>query len=284
MIRHALNEGLLLLRHRAGVSAVLALALAVPIALAGVGMAVYRWLAPVADLSSRESTVAVLLHPGLDAEERNEWAMAQSRTHPEWTLVEIPSEELVERMRRWFPYLEDLVATGDATLPPLMEIATVDVDSLAGLAEQPEVLAVGPQSSVQQLLGRVARRLSWAVAGLSAVLLAAAVLLAVVWVHLELYRHADELTIMRLVGATEGTIRGPFVVAVGASGAVAGVLAALGSVAAVDGLSQMVIVLGLPPIVATPGILMLEAVAAFVLPVSAAVVTLSRHATEEFDG
>ena len=284
MIHHALNEGLLLLRHRAGVSAVLALALAVPIALAGVGIAVYRWLAPVAELSGRESTVAVLLHPEMDAETRSEWATTQSIAHPEWTLVEIPSEELVERMRRWFPYLEDLVETGDASLPPLIEIATADTDSLAGLAEQPEVLAVGPQSSIQQLLGRVARRLSWAVSGLSGVLLAAAVLLAVVWVHLELYRHADELTIMRLVGATEGTIRGPFVVAVGVSGAVAGMLAALGSVATVDGLSQMVTVLGLPPIVATPDILMLEVAAAVVLPVSAAVVTLSRHAAEEFDG
>jgi len=284
MIRHALNEGLLLLRHRAGVSTVLALALAIPIALAGVGIAVYRWLAPVADMSDRESTVAVLLHPELDAGSRNKWVTAQSRAHPEWTLVEIPSEELIERMRRWFPYLENLVETGEATLPPLLEIATAEIDSLKGLAEQPEVLAVGPQSSIQQLLGRVARRLSWVVAGLSAVLLAAAVLLAVVWVHLELYRHADELTIMRLVGATEGTIRGPFVVAVGASGAVAGALAAFGSVAVLDGLSQMVMVLGLPPIVATPGILMLEIAAAFVLPVLAAVVTLSRHATEEFDG
>jgi len=36
MIHHALSEGLLLLRQRAGVSVILALALAVPIALAGV--------------------------------------------------------------------------------------------------------------------------------------------------------------------------------------------------------------------------------------------------------
>ncbi len=284
MIHHAVNEGLLLLRQRAGVSAILALALAVPIALAGVGMAVNRWLDPVADLSARETSVAVLLRPQLDVDQRQRWVGAQTTAHPDWTITEVSPEELVRRLRRWFPYLEDLVGTGDASMPPLIEIATADVESLADLADNPEVLAVGPQSSIQQLLGRVARRLSWAVAVLSAVLLAAAVLLAVVWVHLELYRHADELTIMRLVGATEGTIRGPFVVAVGVSGAVAGVMAVFGSLAAASALSRMVTVLGLPEVVVTPGMVMAELAAAVFLPVVAAALTLSRHAAEDFDG
>lgn len=283
MMQHALNEGLLLLRQRAGVSAVLALALAVPIALAGVGLAVNRWLGPVAELSGTESSIAVLLHPKLDAEERQRWVTAQTAAHPDWSITEVSSEELVRRLRRWFPYLEDLVGTGDASMPPLIEIATSDLESLAVLEGQPEVLAVGPQSSVQQLLGQVAGRLSWGLAVLSAALLSAAVLLAVVWVHLELYRHSDELTIMRLVGATEGTIRGPFVVAVGVSGAVAGVIAVFGSLAAADGLTRMVTVLGLPDVVVTPGILAMELATAVFLPVTAAAFTLSRHATEEFE-
>jgi cell division transport system permease protein len=283
MMQHALNEGLLLLRQRAGISAVLALALAVPIALAGVGMAVNRWLGPVAELSGTESSVAVLLHPQLDDAARQRWVTAQSTAHPDWTISEVSPEELVRRLRRWFPYLEDLVGTGDASMPPLIEVATADLESLRVLEGQPEVLAVGPQSSIQQLLGQVARRLSLAVAILSAVLLAAAVLLAVVWVHLELYRHSDELTIMRLVGATEGTIRGPFVVAVGVSGLVAGVVAVFGSLAAADGLTRMVTVLGLPEVVVTPGMMAMQLIAAIMLPVAAAAFTLSRHAAEEFD-
>ncbi len=283
MMQHALNEGLLLLRQRAGVSAVLALALAVPIALAGAGLAVNRWLGPVAELSGTESSVAVLLHPKLDADERQRWVSAQTAAHPDWSITEVSSEELIGRLRRWFPYLEDLVATGDASMPPLIEVATADLESLQVLEGQPEVLAVGPQSSVQQLLGQVARRLSWTVAILSAVLLAAAVLLAVVWVHLELYRHSDELTIMRLVGATEGTIRGPFVVAVGVSGVAAGVVAVFGSLAAADGLTRMVTVLGLPAVVVTPEIVVMQLIAAIMLPVTAAVLTLARHAREEFE-
>jgi cell division transport system permease protein len=284
MIHHAVGEGLLLLRQRAAVSAILALALAVPIALAGVGMAVNNWLDPVAELSRQQSSVAVLLRPELDADLRSRWVAEQSAAHPGWTITEVSTEELVKRLGRWFPYLEDLVGTGDASMPQLIEIATVDVDSLTGLEGLPEVLAVGPQSSVQQLLGQVARRLSLAVAVLSAVLLAAAVLLAVVWVHLELYRHADELTIMRLVGATEGTIRGPFVVAIGVTGAVAGGAAVFGSLVAAAALSRMVTVLGLPGVVVTPAMVMIEVAAAVILPVAAAAVTLSRHAAEEFDG
>lgn len=283
MIHHAVIEGLLLLRQRAGISAILALALAVPIALAGVGMAVNNWLDPVAELSSRQSSVAVLLRPQLDADLRDRWVAEQSAAHPDWTITEVSPEELARRLGRWFPYLEDLVGTGDASMPPLIEIATTDTDSLAVLEGLPEVLAVGPQSSVQQLLGRVARSLSLAVAVLSAVLMTAAVLLAVVWVHLELYRHADELTIMRLVGATEGTIRGPFVVATGVTGAVAGVAAVFGSLAAAAALSRMVTVLGLPRVVVTPGMVMIELATAIVLPVAAAAFTLSRHAAEEFD-
>ena len=284
MIHHAVSEGLLLLRQRAAVSAILALALAVPIALAGVGMAVNNWLDPVAELSHQQSSVAVLLRPELDADLRARWVAEQSAAHPGWTITEVSTEELVTRLGRWFPYLEDLVGTGDASMPQLIEIATVDVHSLTGLEGLPEVLAVGPQSSVQQLLGQVARRLSLAVAVLSAVLLAAAVLLAVVWVHLELYRHADELTIMRLVGATEGTIRGPFLVAIGFTGAVAGGAAVFGSLVAAAALSRMVTVLGLPGVVVTPAMVMIEVAAAVILPVAAAAVTLSRHAAEEFDG
>ena len=51
MIRHALAEGWLLLRHRGGVSAILALALAIPICLAGLTWSMMRWMGPLVDLA-----------------------------------------------------------------------------------------------------------------------------------------------------------------------------------------------------------------------------------------
>lgn len=284
MIRHALAEGWLLLRQRGGVSIVLSLALAVPISLAGVGLTLKQWLAPVAVMSEQTSTVALLLHPRMDQQQRQRWIDDESAAHPEWKITEVPTEELVGRLQRWFPYLEGLMTTGDATLPPLVEIVTADADSVATLDGRHQVLAVGPRSSIQQTLGRSARSLGWIIAGVSAVLLAGALLLAAIWVHLELYRHGDEITIMRLVGATERTIRGPFLVAVAAPGAVAGALAVAGSLVTVGGLSRLTATLGLPEVQISATTLVLQVVTGLILPLVVAVITLARHATVELEG
>jgi cell division transport system permease protein len=283
MMRHAVAEGLVVLRQRAAVSVVLALALGVPIALAGVGLTLYHWLGPVADLSGQKSSVAVLLHPQLEAGERRRWVANLSAEHPNWTVSEVSSSDLAERLQRWFPYLEDLMDSGDATLPPLVEILTDNPDSVTVLEGRSEVLAIGPRSSIQQTLGQVADRLALIAGLVSGVLLAGALLLAAVWVHLELYRHADEVIIMRLVGATEGTIRGPFLVAVAIPGMAAGVLAAIGSAATVSGLSRLTSSLGLSPISMPPYIVVLQVASGVLLPFLAAVITLARHSADAIE-
>ena len=49
-MRHALVEGWLLLKSRGVISLVLAVALAIPISLAGITLSVRQWLAPLIDL------------------------------------------------------------------------------------------------------------------------------------------------------------------------------------------------------------------------------------------
>jgi cell division transport system permease protein len=282
MIRHALSEGWLLLRQRGLISLVLALALAVPIAGGGIGLTVIRWLGPVANLSNDIATVAVLLHPDLDPDQRERWLEQQRSNHELWRVQEVSPSDLADRLRAWFPYLEELVTSGETAMPLLVEIETSDPDSVAVLEGSPEVLAVGPRTSIQRLLGVAAQRLAWSAALVCGVLLAAAALLAAVWVHLELYRHADELTIMRLVGATEGTVRGPFLVAVTIPGVVAGTLSIVGSMTVVASLTRALAVVGLPPLRASLAVLIAQAVLSVLLPLSAALITLSRHAAEEF--
>jgi cell division transport system permease protein len=283
MIRHAVAEGFVVLRQRAVVSVVLALVLGVPIALAGVGLTLRQWLVPVADLSAQKSSVAVLLHPQLEPGERLRWVADLAAEHPDWIVSEVSSVDLAERLQRWFPYLGDLMESGDATLPPLVEIMTDRPDSVAVLEGSSEVLAVGPRSSIQQTLGQVADRLALLVGLVSGVLLAGALLLAAVWVHLELYRHADEVIIMRLVGATEGTIRGPFLFAVAVPGLAAGVLSAIGSAATGSGLSRLTSALGLSPISMSPSILVLQVAGGVLLPFLAAVITLARHSADAIE-
>lgn len=285
MIRHTVVEGWLLVRSRMVVSAVLALALAVPICLAGVTAVGARWLQPLTAYSSEATVVAVLLHPKMDVGERSQWLAQQAREHPEWNLSAVSAEQLAARLGSWFPYLEDLLAGDRGTfVPPLVEITTTDVSSVEVLESNPSVVAIGPRSSVHRLIGGVARETGWILGILTAVLLITAAALAAIWVHLEIYRHADEMTILRLIGATEGAIRGPFLFAVGMPGVVATLLSIAGTVFVVRLSASLTTALGLPPVVLEWWVLGGQVVLGCVLPVAAGGLTLARHAYSDFEG
>jgi cell division protein FtsX len=281
-MRHALVEGWLLLRSRGLVSPVLAVALAIPISLAGVTLSVRQWLAPVIDLGERESVVAVLVHPGLDAGERRAWIAEKARQHPGWTLEEVPPEELAQRLSSWFPYLEDVLGReGPGILPPMVEITTTDPESVSVVNDEAEVLAVGPTSSVNRVVGRAGRRLASVLFAVAVGLVAGAVLLAAVWVHLELHRHADEIAIMRLMGATETTVRGPFFVAVTVPAVLAAVLSVTTTLGVVGWLARLLAPLGLTGVGASIPVLAGQVAGAVGLPLIAALITLERHATTD---
>ncbi len=282
MIRHALAEGWELIHRRLVITLTLAGALAVPVCLAGLTFVVSQWLGPLIALGNERSTVAVLLHPRMDIPQREAWQRDQERRHPEWTVTAVPPGLLAQRLSHWFPYLTDILRDeGPDLLPPLVEITTGEPSQVGELLTSPAVLAVGPRSSLHQLIGRTADRLKWTLLALSVVLLGSAALLAAVWVHLEVYRHEDEITIMRLLGAAESTIRGPFVVAVSAPGLLAATLAASGTAVLASVLSRLAAVVGLPPLRAHWSVFLVEAALAIALPVIAAGLTLARHSREE---
>jgi len=281
MIRHALAEGWLLLRSRGLISPILALALAIPISLAGVTLSIRQWLAPVIDLGDRESVVAVLLHPRLDAAARQRFMSEQALSHPEWRLTAVGPEELAQRLATWFPYLEEIMQRdGPEMLSPMVEISTLDPTSVLELKNHDEVLAVGPTSSVNQVVGRVAERFAMVLMGIAAALVAGAVLLTAVWVHLEILRHGEEIAIMRLMGATEATVRGPFLVAVAAPALLAAVVSVIFTVVAVGWMAQLAAPLGLTTTGIPLSILVAEIAGAAGLPMSAALITLERHSSD----
>jgi cell division protein FtsX len=281
MIRHALAEGWLLLRSRGLISPILALALAIPISLAGVTLSLRQWLAPIVDLGDRESVVAVLLHPRLDEAARQRWMNDQARRHPEWRLVAVAPEELARRLATWFPYLEEIMEReGPEMLSPMVEISTLDPTTVLELKDHDEVLAVGPTSSVNQIVGRVAERFATVLICIAAALVAGAVLLTAVWVHLEILRHGEEIAIMRLMGATEATVRGPFLVAVAAPALLAAVASVIFTIVAVGWMAQLAAPLGLTTTGVPPAILLAEIVGAMGLPMSAALITLERHSAD----
>jgi cell division protein FtsX len=285
VIRHTVAEGILLLRQRLLISFILAAALAVPICLAGLTMSFSRWLGPVVEQAREGTTVAVLLHPNMDGAQRARWLDDHASANPDWVIETVPPEDLIERLTHWFPYLRDLFRDdARALVPPMVEITTDDAESLDGLASSPAVIAVGPRSNLQRRLAEVAAQLELVLGLIAVILLLAASLLAGVWVHLELFRHADEITIMRLVGATEATVRGPFVLAVAIPGALAGLLSMAGTIALGASASNLVVTLGLPPVTVLPSLLVGQLLLAALLPVVAAALTLTRHARHEFEG
>jgi len=282
MMRHALAEGWLLLRSRGLISPVLALALAIPISLAGVTLSVRQWLAPMIDLGDEESVVTVLLHPRLDDSSRQDWMRDQAHNHPEWKLVAVEPGELAERLAAWFPYLEEVLEReGPEMLPPMVEITTRNPQGVLDLKDHVAVLAVGPTSSVNQVVGMVARRFALVLISVAAALIAGAVLLAAVWVHLELHRNAEEIAIMRLMGATEATVRGPFLVAVAVPALLAAVVSVILTVVVVGWMAQLAAPLGLTVRGASFPVLAIQVVGAVGLPMAAALVTLERHAMNE---
>ena len=278
MMRHALAEGWLLLRNRGLISPVLAMALAIPISLAGVTLSVRQWLAPVITLGDRENVVTVLLHPRLDKAGRQGWMSDQVQSHPEWELLAVEPEELAVRLAAWFPYLEEVLEReGPEMLPPMVEVRTREPESVLELKDHVEVLAIGPTSSVNRVVGKVARRFAFVLISVAGALVAGAVLLGAVWVHLELHRNAEEIAIMRLMGATEATVRGPFLVAVAVPALLAAVLSVVSTVVVVGWMAQLVAPLGLVAAGVPLAVLVFQVVAAVGLPLAAAVVTLERY-------
>jgi len=194
--------------------------------------------------------------------------------------VAVEPNELAERLVTWFPYLEGVLEReGPEMLPAMVEIRTLDPTSVLALKDQIAVLAVGPTSSVNRVVGRVARQFALTLISVAIALVAGAVLLAAVWVHLELHRHAEEIAIMRLMGATEATVRGPFLVAVAAPALLAAVASVVFTVVAVGSMARLAAPLGLTAVGVPLSILVIQVVGAVGLPMVAAFITLERHAS-----
>ncbi|MGE5235685.1 MAG: FtsX-like permease family protein [Acidobacteriota bacterium] len=127
-----------------------------------------------------------------------------------------------DQLARWFPELASvLLGLDDSSFPTLLEAST-DGDQAAAAAEwlrhRPEVILVENSRDWQ---GRLERTLSSVLLvgfGLAGVLLVGCSAVVLLVVRLLVLEHADEIAIMRLIGARERDIRLPYL----ACGAVLG--------------------------------------------------------------
>jgi len=282
MMGHTFKEGMALLKRRWLISLSLALALSVPLALAALSASVARWSWPLVHRSAEEIAVPVLLHPKMEGEQRKSWIEKQAKDHPDWKISEVGPDVLARRLVLWFPYLEDFFGGEDgAELPPLVEIRAPIPDEIRSLDNSPAIIAVGPTHSVHRILGKMAEKIGLLMATISAILLFVGVLMAGTWTHLEIYRHADEISIMRLVGATESAIRGPLVIALLIPGFLAGLLACGGSLILIRQVNAAISGLGLGEAEMTIPMALVLMLLGPVIPGLAAILTLARHARND---
>ena len=186
----------------------------------------------------RDARVVVYLDAEATAAERDDLRV-RLRAAP-WAarVDEIDAAEAAARFRRAFPSLADLVADGGTRLPesvellPARDAAAAAIDAWAAeIAGHPAVEAVEDdrrwlgELDALVAVGRGAGLL------LGGVLLGAAVFTIASVVRLTAFLYQDEIAVMRLVGATEFYIRGPFY----AEGLLQGLLGGTAAAAALAG-------------------------------------------------
>ncbi|HSL84223.1 MAG TPA: permease-like cell division protein FtsX [Thermoanaerobaculia bacterium] len=225
------------------VSLLAVLTIAVSLLVGGVFLVAGGNLARVVERARDESRVVVYMEPGTPAARARELAGALGADPRVADARAVTADEARERFVEIFPSLADLVEEGDGALPPSVELE-VRPGAAAGAGRDPwlEELRATPgvtmvdddRDWVAQLSAVVAvvRGLGLALGG---VLLGAAVFTIGSVIRLTAYLYEEEMTIMRLVGATEFFIRGPFYAEGLLQGLLGGLLAAGGLSAAAWG-------------------------------------------------
>ncbi len=199
------------------VSLLAVLTIAVSLTVGGTFLLVGRNLAGAIERWRAEARVVVYLHPGTSAADLSRLT-EEARRAPFAVAVEpVTAAAARQRFRQIFPTLGDLVQGETEPLPPSIEIALQQDAAgreletwLAGWRRRPEVNLVDDDREWLRQLATVVAVVRSLGLGLGALLLGAAVFTIASVIRLTAYLHREEISVLRLVGATEFYIRGPF--------------------------------------------------------------------------
>lgn len=184
----------------------------------GVFLVVGENLARVAEQAREDVRVVVYFEP--DAGEEQMASVARTAERMPWVRATavVTAEQARERFVEIFPGLGELLERDAEALPPSLEIG-VRPDAapsegyqswLERLRDTPLVSTVDDDQEWISQLGAAVAVVRGLGLALGAILLAAAVFTIGSVIRLTAYLYEEEITIMRLVGATEFFIRGPF--------------------------------------------------------------------------
>lgn len=228
MNRHGWREVQRQVRESGAPGGVAILMVAVATAWGGLLLTVHRWVERDLLGHRQASTVVAVLHEPKAASSLAA-ALEGRQGNLRWVLAQ--PAQVRQELAEWFPELATvLLALDEPSFPALLKVE-VDPDAAGALASwlaaRREVAVVQSsaqwQARVEQALGKVI------VVGfaLASVLLAGCFLVVLLVVRLLVLDHADEIAIMRLIGARERDIRLPYAalgLVLGCTGGLLGVL------------------------------------------------------------
>ncbi len=212
------REALVSLVRSWKVSFVAVTTIGVSLFVGGVFLVVGENLARVAEQAREDVRVVVYMEPGASAEQMASVARAAERLPWVRGAAAVTAAQARERFVQIFPGLGELLERDADALPPSVEIG-IRPDAapsegyeswLQTLRETPLVSTVDDDQEWIGQLGAAVAVVRGLGLALGAILLAAAVFTIGSVIRLTAYLYEEEITIMRLVGATEFYIRGPF--------------------------------------------------------------------------
>ena len=218
-LRYFLGEALVNMARGWKVSLLAVLTIAVSLFLGGVFLLVGGNLAKSIERWRGEMRVVIYLRPDTTGGDLARLAAEAKRAPWAASVETVTPAQARERFREVFPGLADLVqGLDDEPLPASIEVAIPELAArsreagawIEGWRKRPEVTMVDDDREwLGQLetVAAVARGVGLALVG---GLLGAAVFTIASVIRLTAYLHSEEIAILRLVGATEFYIRGPF--------------------------------------------------------------------------
>lgn len=238
-LAYFLREALLSLRRGWKVSLLAVLTISVSLFVGGLFLLITHNLGTATREWRSEARIIAYLDPTAEPAAVDELRAALEGLEGVERVTVVSAQEARERLRAAFPTLRDVVDDPGATaLPPSLEISTVHGAGeealralVADLEESPLVELVDDDRA---WLGRLDTAVALARGAgllLGGLLLAAAVFTIYSVIRLSAYLYREEIAVMRLVGATEAMIRGPFYLEGLMQGLLGGATALLGLVA-----------------------------------------------------
>lgn len=227
MSRHGVHEVKRQLRESGGVGVVAVLLVTVTSTLGGALWTVRGWVQDELLTRDRAATVVAIVRGPTEADAlRKQLPTA----FPGVSAVGLSPRKVQERLTDWFPELSTVLLTlEERNFPALVQVEVTPRNEepvVSWLRRQPEVTMVESSRAWQARLRSALSRLLLGGFLLTTAMLLGCCVVVLLVVRLLVLAHADEIAIMRLIGAHDGDIRRPYLVSGSLLGLLGGVVGA----------------------------------------------------------